>query len=260
MSNKKSEIVISADLNYQPSELKDLAATFENNFQVRIERYQRLTGVSLENLAPILIIAFESPITRDFLEEFGKDLYDSIKQKLMKVTKKQDNSELEFKYRHGSKKVELKVKSTNERVIASAFDQISNTLQIIEKRTETNVYFDFDSAKQQWILNDMSTRKIAFPVEGIMATTDPVIVRGKKMQFTETQLRKLASEMPGMPLLYEHGGSPVGEWREAWYENGKLMIKGVVYEPQDDRERKIVEQIRTGKLNGLSLGFSESSD
>lgn len=255
LSNQKPEIVISADSNYRESELKDLAAAFGNNFQVRIEKYQRLTGLSLENLTPILIIIFQ-PITQGFLEEFGKDLYESIKQKLMRVTKKQDNSEVVFKYTHGAKKVELKVKSTNEKVIASAFDHIPNTLRVIEKKTEATFYFDFDPSKEQWNLNDMSTRKIAFPVEGIMATTDRITVRGESMQFTEEQLKRLASEMPGTPMLCEHGGSPIGEWRESWYENGKLMVRGVVYEPRDEKERQIVEQVRTRKLKGLSLGFS----
>ena len=254
LSNQKDEIEISADSSYQDSELADLAATFGNNLQVRIKRYQRLTGLPAQDLAPILIIVF-GLIGRGFLEEFGKDIYESIKQKLVEVAKKQDNSEVEFTYTHGTKKVDLKVKSTNERVIASAFDHIADTLQVIEKKAEVIFYFDFDSTKEQWNLNDMSTRKIAGTVETIVATTDRITVRGESIQLSEEQLKKLASEMPGTPMLYEHSGSPIGEWRESWYENGKLMAKGVVYEPRDERERQIVEQVRSGKL-GFSLGFS----
>ena len=60
-------------------------------------------------------------------------------------------------------------------------------------------------------------------------------------------------------MLHEHGGSPIGEWNEAWYDNGKLMVKGVVYEPRDQNEREIVDQIRSSKLKGLSLAFSDES-
>lgn len=254
LASQKHEIEIAADSSYSASQLADLAATFGNNFEVRIKKYQRLTGLSAQDLAPILLIAFH-PITRGFLEEFGKDIYESIKQKLVEVARKQDDSEVEFTYTYGTKKVDLKVKSTNERVIASAFDQIPKTIQIVEKRTETNIYFDFDSNKEQWNLNDVSARKVAFFIDAIAATTDRITVRGEPMQLTEEQLRNIAAEFPGSPMLYEHAGSPIGEWREAWYESGKLMVRGAVYEPRDEKERQIVELVRSGKL-GFSLGFS----
>ncbi len=254
LSSQKHDIEIAADSSYRDSELANLAATFGSDFQVRIKRYQRLTGLSAQDLAPILLIAFH-PITQGFLEEFGKDIYESIKQKLVEVANKQEDSEMEFTYAHGTKKVDLKVKSTNERVIASAFDQIPKTLQIVEKRTETNIYFDFDSNKEQWNLNDVSARKIAFLIDAIAATTDRITVRGRPVQLTEKQLRKLAAEFPGSPMLYEHAGSPIGEWKEAWYENGKLMARGAVYEPRDEKERRVVALVKSGKL-GFSLGFS----
>ncbi|MGA3109049.1 MAG: hypothetical protein ABSD99_06280 [Candidatus Bathyarchaeia archaeon] len=255
MSNR-IEIEISADISYKDEELKELAASFGNNFKIRITRHERLTGISLEQLAPILIITF-NPITKGFLESVGKEVFERFKKKLLDIAKKQDDSQIVFTCADSTNKVELNVKSKSVSVLRSALETVDNTVQIMQGKKDAVLYFDFDSDKNQWIQNDISTRKVAFPVEGVMATTDRITVRGKPVQFTEEQLRKIASELPGTPMLHEHGGSPIGEWKESWYEDGKLMVRGVVYEPRDERERDVVEQIKTGKLRGLSLGYSD---
>lgn len=256
MSSQKPEIEVSADSSYEDSELMELAQAFGKNYKVRTTRYQRLTGVTAEQLLAILIITF-NPISKGFLEEFGKQGLEFFKRILIGVAKKKkDGSEVMFRCIDGARTVELSIKSNSEKVLDSAFEQIDHALQTIEGNRGAVFYFDFDPNKGQWHLNDTSARKIAFEVEGVVATTDPVIVRGEKVQFSEQALKKVAAEMKGTPLLYEHEGPPIGEWMSARYENGKLIGKAGIYEPRDDSERKIVDDVKTRKLKGFSLGFS----
>lgn len=46
---------------------------------------------------------------------------------------------------------------------------------------------------------------------------------------------------------------------KTWYENGKLMARGVLFEPTDDKGRVVFNAIKSGNLKGLSLGFSFNS-
>ncbi len=102
----------------------------------------------------------------------------------------------------------------------------------------------------------MQKRRTAFRFSGVAATTDRVIVRGQTIQFTEEDLQELATRSIGNPLLHEHRGRPIGKVEKAWVKDGKLYVEGVIYEANDDEERKIVEDMRSGKHFGFSLGYS----
>jgi len=253
--NQELDIEISADPSYNDTELTELASAFGEKFKVRITRHQRFTGVSADQLGAVLFLILNSPIAKGFLEEFGKDVYKSVKERLIKVAKKQDNSEVVFEYTHGAKKAKLRVKSKNEKVLESAFNQIDDTVRVLEGKEWPSFYFDFDIERNAWLLNDTANRKVAFHIQGVVATTDTIRVRGKTMQINEEALKNVAAEMKGLPLHLEHSGPPIGEWVSARYENGKLIGKASIYEPRNEAERKTVEDIRTRKL-GLSLGFN----
>jgi hypothetical protein len=144
------DIEISADPSYQQSELEALAAAFGGGFRVQITSYGRLDA---GEFAPILILVFGS-ITKGFFEAMGRDLWGAVTKRLVGISKKQEGSEVVFKYTSGTKQVELHVKSSHDEVIASAFDQISKTLEIVEESGDAFFYFGFDESSDQWRLSE----------------------------------------------------------------------------------------------------------
>jgi len=99
------------------------------------------------------------------------------------------------------------------------------------------------------------SRRAAFRFKGVAATTNPITVRGRTIQFTEQNLREAAKQAEGMPVGCDHRGPPIGEVERAWYDDGKLHVEGVVWEPISEEECRVVEALRSGKINGLSLEY-----
>jgi len=219
-------------------------------------KYERL---GLEEYVPILVITFGS-IAAGFFEAIGKDLWETLKKKLAStVSNRNGISEVEFHYSYKTKNVELKVKSADANVIASAFDQIQDSLEVVERSQRDSIYLEFDPRTSKWNEQMSGGQKVAIHFEGVIATTDIVTVRGRSYRLTEESLKKAANKAPGMPIMYEHSGPPIGRVEDAWYENGKLMVRGVLFEPSDDKGRGVLDSIKSGKLSGLSLGFSFDS-
>jgi hypothetical protein len=100
------------------------------------------------------------------------------------------------------------------------------------------------------------SRRIRLRIKGVMATTDPVEVRGKILQLTEDQLKQLADSAVGKPIKYEHRGRPTGEIEKAWYDNGKLWVEAAIYEPENREEEEIVRKIESGELHAFSPGLA----
>lgn len=102
---------------------------------------------------------------------------------------------------------------------------------------------------------DPLKRKERLRIRGIAATSGLVKKGGRTYKLTEEELKKAAKTVVGNPILHEHRGRPIGKVEKAWYKDGKLYIEGVIYEPRNDMEEKIIEKIEKGDLTGLSPGF-----
>jgi hypothetical protein len=223
---------------------------------VHTKKYERF---GLTQYLPILVIVF-GPIAKGFLEEMGRDIWRTLSKRLAStVSNRNGPSEVEFHYSYESNEVELKVTSADGNVIASAFDQIQNTLEIVERSKQKNIYFEFDPSTNKWKEQTIDEQKIAGRFEGMMAKVGSVTVRGHTYKVTEEELKQVATEAAGMPIKYEHTGPPIGKVEDAWYEDGKLMVRFVVFEPHDEKGRQILESFKSGKVKGLSLGFSFDS-
>jgi len=98
-------------------------------------------------------------------------------------------------------------------------------------------------------------RKIAFRIKGIAFTTNEFEVRGKKIKYTEEDLKIIAPKMKGIPLSMGHRGIKIGFIEDSWYEEGKVKFIGAIYEPITEREQEAVEKILRGKITGVSAGF-----
>jgi len=264
MSAQKPEVEISADPRYSDSEIEELAHEFESVFQVNTAKYERF---SLEQYAPILVFAFGA-IASGFFSALGKAVLESIRKRLAStISNRHEESEVEFHYSYKSKRVELKVRSADGNVIASAFDQIQNTLEIVENSQADSVFFEFDSVSDKWaVVSEQKSgeQKVAFRFENVVAATlDSVTVRGNSYQLKEEVLKEAAKDYAGLPLKHEHTGPALGRIEKAWYENGKLMVNLVVFEPTDDGQRarvdKLLDSLKKGKGIGFSMGFSFNS-
>src|SRR5438309_6120002 len=106
----------------------------------------------------------------------------------------------------------------------------------------------------------MSTDDIEFYVNGIAATTDPVVINGKKIKLSLEGIEKMAREAPGTPLLYEHKGRPIGRVIDAWVEGNKLHYRAGLFKPKDSWTREGIARIKSGELKGVSVSFSYSED
>jgi hypothetical protein len=256
MGTQKHEIEISADPSYSDSEIQDLARDFESVFQVHTTKYERF---GLLSYAPIIVIIFRS-IAKGFFEAIGKDVWETLKKKLTStVSKRKEISEVEFHYSYKSKDVELTVKSADANVIASAFDQIKNSLEVVERSQQNSIYLEFDPNLSRYVsVNE--EQKVAFRFKNaVAATVGKFTIRGRSYELTEESLRKAAKASVGKSVKYEHSGPPIGRIEDAWYENGKLMISGVAFEASDERGRAILDSLKRGELKGLSMGFSFES-
>jgi len=261
MVAEKRKVEISADPRFSDSDIEELAREFEAVFQVHTAKYERF---GLAQYDPILLIIFYE-ITKGFFEAIGKDAWEKIKKKLaLVVSNRNEVSEVEFHYSYGPKKVELMVRSSDGNVVASAFDQIQETLEIVERTKGDGALLEFDSRLNKWVSSSDQTsgeEKVAFRFENqVAATVGSVTVRGRSYQLTEENLKELAKTFAGHYLKHEHSGPPIGRIEKAWYENGKLMVSGVVYEPTDERGRTILDAIKKGELKGFSIGFSFDSE
>jgi hypothetical protein len=144
-------------------------------------------------------------------------------------------------------------------VIASAFDQIQNSLKVVVRSQKDRVYLQFEPRTCKWNEQIIGGQKVALRFEGVVATTDRVTARGHSYRLTEESLKKAAKDAPGTAIGYGHGGPFIGKVEDAWYENGKLMVRGVVFEPKDDEGRAILDSIKAGNLKALSMEFSFDS-
>lgn len=265
MVAQKPEVVISADPRYSDSEIEEFAHEFAPIFQVHTNRYERF---GLQEYALALIITFGPtfvPIVKGFLEGIGvgigKDIWEKIKKKLgSTVSNRKELTEIEFHYNNGPKNVELTVRTSDGNVAASAFDQIKNTLETVEKSKADAIYFEFDSSLNSWVPVSQVTnseQKVAFAFSNcVAATVTSVTVRGHTYNLTEENLKEAAKTFEGHYLKVEHSGPPIGRIDKAWCENGKLLVSGVGFEARDDKGRAILESIKKGELKGLSIGFS----
>jgi hypothetical protein len=99
-------------------------------------------------------------------------------------------------------------------------------------------------------------RKPRLRIKGVMATVGPIKKGDKTYNLTEEMLKKAALEMIGKPIQSGHRGRPIGEVEKAWYENGKLFIEAVVYEPENEEDEEFVQKIEKGEIRGLSPSFT----
>lgn len=260
MATQKHEVEISADPRYSDSEIEELAREFQSAFQVHTNKYERF---GLPQYPLILVITF-GPIAKGFLEGIGRDIWEKIKKKLAStVSNRKEVTEVEFHYSYGPKNIELMVRSSDGNVVASAFDRIQNTLELVEASKAETIYLEFDSKLNIWVPvkeQTSSQQEIALRFDrAVVATLDSVKVRGFTYQMKEELLKQAAKTFAGHPLKYEHSGPPIGKVEKAWYEDGKLLASGVVFKPTNDKERAIVDALSKGDLKGLSMGFSFES-
>lgn len=103
---------------------------------------------------------------------------------------------------------------------------------------------------------DALSRKVRLRIRGIIATTDPVKKGDRTYVLTEEQLKKAAPTMVGKPLQYQHRGKPIGKIEKSWYEDGKVCVEAVIYEPENEKEKELVEKIERGEIRGLSPSFT----
>jgi hypothetical protein len=253
MVTQKHGIEISADPRYSDSEIDALAREFENVFRVHRKKFERFAASDL----PLILVIVFGGIAAGFFESMGKDAWETLKKKLVStVANRNEVSEVRFRYDYESKNVELGVTSADANVIASAFDQIQKSLEVVEKSQKDNVYLQFDSRTNKWNEQMINGQKVALRFEGVMATTGSVTVRDHSYRLTEENLKKAAKDAPGKPIGCDHGGPFIGKIEDAWYENGKLMVRGAVFEPSDDKGRAILNSIKSGDLKALSIEFS----
>ncbi len=99
-------------------------------------------------------------------------------------------------------------------------------------------------------------RKPRLRIRGVMATVGPVKKGDKTYNITEEELKKAAASMIGKPIQRGHRGRPIGEVEKAWFENGKLLVKALVYEPENEEEEEFVRKIENGEIRGLSPSFT----
>lgn len=92
-------------------------------------------------------------------------------------------------------------------------------------------------------------------IRGIAATTGVVKKGGKAYLITEEELKKAAKTSVGKAILHKHRGKPIGKVERAWYEDGKLYIEGVIYEPQNEMEEQMIEKMEKGERIGISPAF-----
>ena len=247
---------------------------------MRTAKYERF---GLAQYAPLLVIAFgeiaktaaievtrevTKELARDILQEIGKDIWKGIKKKLASIiSNRHEVSEVEFHYSYGPKNVELKVRSADGNVIASAFDQIQKTVETVERTKADIIYFEFDLNVNKWALvsQQMSgDRKVLKRFDKyVIASVKEVTVRGYTYAAKEKVLMEAARTWAGQPLNYDHNGPSIGRIEHSWYEDGKLFVNAVVFEPTDDAQRtqveKMLDLIKSGKRWGFSMGFSFNS-
>lgn len=101
-----------------------------------------------------------------------------------------------------------------------------------------------------------SNRKVRSRFTGVVATTDPVTKDGRTFQFTPEQLKEVANSFVEKPLTHKHRGRTIGKVNKCWYDNGKLHVSGVIFEPRNEDEKKAIEQLENGEVKGLSPSFS----
>jgi hypothetical protein len=256
MAAQKHEIEISADPRYSDSEIEELAREFEYVFRVHTKKYERFAASDL----PLILVIVFGLITRGFFEEIGKDVWQTLKKKLVStVSNRNEVSEVRFHYSYQSKKIELRVASADANVIASAFDHIETSLEVVEKSQKDRVYLQFNSGTNGWNDQMVGGQKVALRFQGVAATTGSATARGRSYKLTEESLKKAAKDAPGTAIGHGHGGRFIGKVEDAWYENGKLMVRGVVFEPTDDEGRAILNSIKAGDLKALSIEFSFDS-
>ena len=122
-------------------------------------------------------------------------------------------------------------------MIASAFDQIQSSLEVVEKSQKDSIYLEFDPPTNKWNEQMSDGQKVAIRFEGVMATTGSCYCQRSAISADGRTLKKAAKDAPGKPIKCGHGGPPIGKIEDAWYENGKLMVRGAVFEPSDDKGR-----------------------
>ena len=95
-------------------------------------------------------------------------------------------------------------------------------------------------------------RKPRLRIRGVAMTKGSVEKGGKTYEFTEAQLKGIADKLVGLPMLHEHRGRSLGKVEKAWYEEGKVYIEAILYEPENEKEEVIIRRVETGELTGLS--------
>jgi len=83
---------------------------------------------------------------------------------------------------------------------------------------------------------------------------------GKEITLSVEALGKMAAEAVGKPFRYEHKGRPIGKIVAAWVEGNKLMYRAAIFKPTDAWTKKGVEEMKAGKLRGVSMSFAYPED
>jgi hypothetical protein len=142
----KPGLQLVADFGFSDEELIELKDVCETIFDVEIMRYHEL---STEVLEPIIIFVFLE-VTSGFLKAIGKEIWNKIKKKILKVViqNKDGHSELEFRVKKGDTKIRFKFMTTNPNLMEEAIDKFPEALESAEEFEEE--YVEFDSEKEEW--------------------------------------------------------------------------------------------------------------
>lgn len=95
-------------------------------------------------------------------------------------------------------------------------------------------------------MTKLSKRKVALRFKGVIATAN---------FFPEEVLKHAAEMLAGLPVTYGHRGRLIGHIEQGWYEDGKLCVRGVVYEPKNEDEKIFLDSIKSGEVKAVSPSF-----
>lgn len=240
--------VISKSPSVEEIFVKKIRATLPKPIEVEEQTYLQATA-GLPPEVILIIFWFANPVAQGFLQELGKEAYSKLKETIIPfLARKETDQVVNLEFKGKGTTVSFRCQTDNEEVATAALGAIP---PIVEAAKRSIWFRVFENGKWQEI-----KRKVAYTVQGTVATMDPVTINGKKVSLTKAALRKAAKQAPNMPILVEHGGAPIGKVVKAWVEGERLIAKFELFEPETEKEKETVERMKSGDLRFLSMGFS----
>ena len=207
-----------------------------------------------EELAPVLWIGFTwvgQNIAAGFLNSLGSDLWNSLKDKLIKKQSEKNYSEFRFSIEGSNQKISLDMNTNNPELLKRGLDTVDHALQQINPN-EARQDFHFDNEKQEWIKE--GSKKIVQTMTGVsIAAEIPFEKNGKTIRLRKEDLPNIAASQVGLPLTLGHGGRSIGVITKAWVDDNKVKFEAGIFEGLTEDEQKELE-----KTNGVSMEFSHS--